>query len=48
MHSKKVIRIKHGNYKYNEKDRNSVNNILVENFDSIKNETLEKFNKIKF
>ena len=46
MHSKKVIRIKHGNYKYNKKDRVSVNNILVENFDNIKNETLEKFNEI--
>ena len=46
MHSKKVIRIKHGNYKYNQKDRNCVNQILVDKFDNVKNDTLQKFNII--
>ncbi len=46
IHSKKVIRIKHGNYKYNQKDRNCVNQILVNKFDNVKNDTLQKFNII--
>ena len=46
-HSKKIIRLKHGNYKYNLEDRNSVNEILINKYDTIKNETIKNFNSIK-
>jgi hypothetical protein len=45
-HSKKVIRIKHGNYKNNKKDKELVNEMLVEKYNDVKDETLENFNKI--
>lgn len=45
-HSKRVIRIKHGNYKNNKKDKELVNEMLVEKYNNIKDETLENFNKI--
>ena len=46
-HEKKVLRIKHGNYKYYEKDRIEANNAIIKEYNGVKNQTLEKFNTIK-
>ena len=46
-HEKKVLRIKHGNYKYYEKDRLEANNAIIKEYNGVKNQTLEKFNAIK-
>lgn len=46
-HSKKIVRIKHGNYKYNEEDRNNINEMLIDKYDTIKDETIKNFNSIK-
>lgn len=46
-HEKKVLRIKHGNYKYYEKDRIEANNAIIKEYNGVKNQTLEKFNEIK-
>jgi hypothetical protein len=43
-HSKKVIINKHENYKLNEKDKIDVNNILIEKYEQIKDETIKNFN----
>ena len=43
-HSKKIIINKHENYKLNEKDKIDVNNILIEKYEQIKDETIKNFN----
>lgn len=47
LDSKKVIRLKHGNYKYNEKDKNIINEMLIDKYDDVKDETIKNFNLIK-
>lgn len=47
LHSKKVIRLKQSNYKYYEKDKNIINEMLIDKYDNVKDETLKNFNIIK-
>lgn len=46
-HEKKVLRIKYGNYQYYEKDKLEESNGMIEKFEEVKNDTLEKFNLIE-
>jgi hypothetical protein len=45
-HEKKVLRIKYGNYQYNEKDKTDERNNIIKNYINIKDKALEKLNEI--
>lgn len=45
-HEKKVLRIRYGNYQYNEKDKIDERNNMIKNYIEIKDKALEKLNEI--